>query len=1035
MPTTLDDYSLDPFQAQEQDLNEQYKRALAKTVRKPDPSNAYNLVGHFQNAYDVSSGNQEIKAVQGKRDALAQQFQSSLADALRDAPPEIAAAIQNPGLRQQGLAEYARVLKQKGTQRAMDALDASMTPPPNVSGNATIGGGGMAPPPPAQGGGNAAYIRARKMAESDDPELQRIGKVQLEQMKPFDPGHTVMRDPNGNIITMPGALQGATSAETAKRLGQDPMVDSYDANGTKVSVPRSVAWPEQGQSLPNATRAATPPNYSPGSVGAAPNPMPASGPNMPVNGPPTGGGGNAPNVPPLADLQAAFAQAQQRLAANPNDQQAQSLMNYVAPLIQRMQSQPPQGQQQPQPVALPGAVSAADAGPNRNPNPVPTPGGPVSPVDIKRTELQTKAIQEDLQKFNESGGAVMAMKNQLRMLSQLNDKPVYGGYSAPFMEAGNAIANTFGSSPDQKLANTRTMDALIKEMAGPRARQLGYNPSNFDLNTALAQLPTIKDNPQTRAAIIAQLQKGLEYHEQSIPVVNELVQKYGMSVAEAQKKFDAIYQAQQNAQNPNPAPGNQSALPGARSATAVRQPKTGAGSGDAGDQPQGFWSGVLDSAKALPGAVASSSGVQAMYDQWVKNPTTAAGQLVGLSDREDWKREKAIQEERKLTDPKYNQASTLYGIANPTSLIGGGAGGIVKNMVAGAAQGVLQPNDTATGQIGGAVLGGTLNAATGLLSKAVPTTAPHGSLGPDAEALLAKYPNVRPTSAQLSPDSVSASVARGLGGDTARAAEQQIGLTKDLMKQAGLPGDRLSSKVLNDAREAMGTEYNTLLPKGNAATIGQSDKDALNKAIKASFGTEPAFATSPALATVFAAIQSGNPVKVTADVLHQAWKDVGSAGADKYASGQIREVLEGLIAKTLQGGKIDSFKELNKRWGAVEDITRVFSEGGGGGKGSLRGTISPAKLESEAGMGPNPGGITDQAMDLVNLLNMKNAKTSSVSPTSKLQGLLELAGPTINKLDRSLIHAPKWQKKIAEGLRAGVSRTTYPLIDEVSNAP
>jgi hypothetical protein len=128
------------------------------------------------------------------------------------------------------------------------------------------------------------------------------------------------------------------------------------------------------------------------------------------------------------------------------------------------------------------------------------------------------------------------------------------------------------------------------------------------------------------------------------------------------------------------------------------------------------------------------------------------------------------------------------------------------------------------------------------------------------------------------------------------------------------------------------------------------------------------------------------------------------------------------------------FRDLNRRWGATEDIDRVFTRGGGG-TGAAYGTLNPAKLKTEQGRGPNTGGVTDQSVQLIDALGMRNAVPNKEVPASVQSGVQRLAGPALNALDWNAVNAPAGVRKFLDLLRAGTAKGSVPAIEEIINAP
>jgi len=769
-----DDYSLDPFQVEEDILKSQYTKALAKTLRpKWDANDPFSSGAALSNYYQ---SDRKLGELDKQKAELAQRVEKQMIETLRGAPQELQDMVRNPGTRAEGAKALARYREQEMQYNKLNEMRNLYGP--GIAGSQTIGAGDT---------GDNPYGLAK--AASENPYTASIGKQMMDNQT-GDPTK-VRLDRSGNASVIPGATAALTQIEDAKMRGRDDLVDYKMPDGQIVKQPRS--WVEnemrkyQTGAAPGAPPSSSLPPPSggppatalPGAVGAA-----ASAPNRPVSAPP------GPSSAPPGGEVAAFGQPQTQTtrmdmlqaevkrnfearerARAAGDQQGITIatrnlqqLDQEMKLVQK-QNGPSGGQvpsgmaagQQPppqQPSALPGATAAAAGG--MPPARIVPPTGPAgvgpTPFAGKMSDEQLAVQKDAMKKFNESVELVPSMLQQLDQLENILKKPVYSGGKAEAAKGINWAANTIqrgnAGVEDPVLSNTRAYEGLIKEMSGPRARLLGYNPSNFDLNTALAQLPNMGDSPGSRAAVIGQLRKGMEYHMQSIPVIQELTAK-GVTVSEAQKYFhEAVWPKiqEQKRQQPNPteAPGAQSALPGATSAAGAAAlprgmpppappPAEGPNVSDFLTSKEG-WRAMGESAASLPGAIAAQGG-PAMKDT-VSNFGRGVAQLFGQSDRAEWPAEKARQDALAAKNPQYAQARHATDIiGNPTNYIPGAT--IPKMAAAGVVGGITQPGASFTEQVQNAASQGGLAAVTGAASRAVPSTkSVAADVGPEVTKLL-----------------------------------------------------------------------------------------------------------------------------------------------------------------------------------------------------------------------------------------------------------------------------------------------------------
>ena len=1017
-----DDYSLDPLQVQEDELNALYKRAMARTVRqKWDPNDPY---GSASAGIDNAIGERDAKRISQQKMELSDQMQKRMTEALRGVPDELAAGYRDPGSRAEFAKQIAKFRENEVAQNKIQEIGSQYGP--GVTGNQTIAGGGT---------GDNPYGRAKALSEN--PFTHTYGKQAMENLAPHDPSKSVRIDSQGNYSVIPGAIGAVQQTEDAKMRGRDDIIDFKTADGTVMKVPRSWAEAEMRRSFSGAAPSSPPsapptaPATSPlgGAVAAA------SGANTPVPGGPSGG---APPIfsPTMSPADRARAM-QDYTGQRPFERQDSVLPNATAAAMP-----PAQG---------PGVRGQPPTGPSGQ--------GP-SPYQVKAAEARNQTDEQMYQKYMEGMAALPTTRFYVQDILERNKNKTYEGYQT-LPEVSNKIAATLGQGNSPTYTNTRAMSQDIENLKGALLKQYGTNPSDRDLAAISGRIPSMEDSAATREELAKALLKYADKHEFVAPTVDQLMKTQNMGFIQAQIAADQIYRQkkaeEESRRNPTQAPGSQSALPGAAAAAQM----THQHSSGQGYEPEGgggierFGADLGNNLASLPGSMFSKSGWEGMKDSY-GNIITAGRQLAG-GDRSGWEAENNRQETRRNTDKAYDQARTYHDIANPTALIGGTSTGIARNVAAGTVQGLLQPNSTLTGQL---VSGGKNAAYSGAgagLALGIPTTHPNPSLGPDAQAILDKYPELAKTvtSAQLNPKYYGSHIADALGINRAAAEAQQKALTTDLLRQTaagpagagGVAPTVMSRETIAKAMDDFSKEYKTLLPAAvnqgtGTATISirSADQAKMSSAISSMPRIQDMFgkAEAPTLAKIGAMLDpaQGTTRKVVdAATMHEAWKEVGKVATGPQEAKAVRKVLEDLITQVMPNQDIKHFRELNQRYGDFQDMERIWSQGGGGGKAAARGSILPAKLETEAGRGPNTGSATDQAMDVVNMLRQSN----EARPTVSGRMVQNIVGPILYHLDNSATQASPAVKRMLDALRAysvrGAPRIQNEMTPGANDAP
>ena len=954
------DFSLDPYQVEEDNLSEQYKRALLKTLRPtPDMS---DFSARARHSFERTSGEQEMGDIQGRRTALGNKFQESLTNALRGQDPEVRDLAMNPATRTQGLA-----LMQKRQQMKMDQEEM----------NAMGGGGGSTLP---QSSFQEQYQRALRMAQSSNPTIAARGKVLLEQMKPQNPIQSIRTLPSGETVPVEGADPAFKRQAFAREMMANPEgMKVPDGKGGWILVPWSQVLGESetpGNVVPS-------PRALPSATGAAPPPpSPVSAPISAVSGPPAGTGERPPPVFNLSGKlspEEAMAIGNDRVNPAPDPNPVQSIGGYSPTL-------PPQG-----PV-----------------------GTTPSSLETELIKQGRKADTEAYQKLQEARTSTYKMQETLDSLEEMNKSPMYGGPLSGTVSTIAGLGATFGGSSGAMAQNTNSFDAEVQRVIAPTLKQYGYNPSNVDLIAAQKSMPSTTQDATTRQKIIDQIRRGIAFEQGIAPIVDRLVHE-DYSVTAAQELAGKAYRySLEKKANPT---GAGSATKRALPASVARQ--------DAALKEEGgdFGRALKDSLEAMKYATPlSEGGRQGMYDAY-GDMLEGGKQLVGQGNREGVAAERARQEKQAQTLPGYAQAKAFHSTANPTALIPGKT--ILTGALAAGAQGLLQPQESAGEQLVAGAKSAAFGAGGGLASTLIPSTA--AAKGINLTDDLTKF-NIKPTSAQLNPDTFQSKLAAMLGLNAAAAPAQIKSITMDLMKKAGMEGDEVSKKTIDAARSTMGEAYDKMFPQGLRVKVQPDDIKKLQDAITKTPTVEDLMAKAPELARIHNILTTGGAVgAIGARNLHKAWKEVGSVATDAEAAGAVREVLTSIIERALPAGEKNAFKALNTKWGNLQDVERVWRGGEGLGVGTTSKYLAPSKLEAAAGKGPQPGSPTDEAVALIKKLDIKDAHQKlpdfDISrPGTWANPASKFTGPVLNAVDASAVRAPNSVKRMLELLRATTAR-------------
>lgn len=1091
----LIDYSLDPLQVEEDTLNQRLKAAIAKSLRNVDSIPNWNIGGQTTATFDRVSGQLEIPQIQAQRQALGQKFENSMAEALRGQPDNIRRLSASPGTRAIGLDLLKQRSKEQLDQEAMDRAFGS-------SGSALPGATGQGEAP--------SYAQLVELQSHPNAKVAAAAKARLEAYyKPHDPKLNVRYNPQGGFEPIAGADAAYARTQGAIQQQQHPMgvqIPSGDGGTMMVQPPRPPS------ALPGATGAAVAPPVP------TPAPMPASGPISPASAPPgptppaapgvggldailngiyiveSGGGKNNYNpksgaLGPYQFMPGTVAQlAKEGLVFNPMDpeqaraaagklltkyiQETGSLEGGLAKYGGFVNKDPREYVNK---VLSAAGIGSAQAQPgvDMRERPSGPPGTTPPPSDVALHQKTRESDLKGLDEYEKAVGDPIKAGRAYAELKRLNQKGLYEGAQSvvfPLVEQASTLLPG-GGKMSQKYADSREFETKVLSLAGPLAKQLGYNPSNVDLNTALAQLPKGTDDTRTRDQILDLLIKGMEYEAATQVPIRKLVEG-GMAVREAQQVVDKWYRGQkEGAGNPTQAGG--SALPSATAAQPPAPPSPPSALPSAtgqinpaellkrepqndlekrmkmsmlqepgADMTEGLGQNIANVAKAP-----FTKGGWEGFGQAQKNVLTGVGQLLGMSDRGEWKAEKARQDARSAQDPYYAAGRTFGSVFNPTALFGGGAATTLgKLTVAGATQAGLAPQETAGEQAIEAAKGGALGFSLGAVAKFFPT---FSSSVPNLREYLDKFKSVQATSPQLNPRGLDSFLARTFGVNDAATLSQVQALTKDLMAKAGMKDTTVSRKIIEDGLEAKGKMFDKLFPNITVTPkISTAEQQALKDSLTTSIGAQGGptgveaimnNAKAPNLGQIYTLLTSKNPIQINPKVLHEAWKEIGDVATNPQAAMETRKLLENIIVKTMSPEKAAAFKKLNEEYGNLLDIKRIY-EAGGEGAASAAGTLTPSALERNMNTGPFAGSATDEAGDLVKRLGLRDYREAEITGGGLGNLAIMLGHGTVGKgvqaADRIIQSVPDSAKRVAEMLRNwGVQGALGANRERVNNAP
>jgi hypothetical protein len=1042
----VNDYSLDPYQVDEDEINTLYKRALEKTLRKPKQGQevAGILVGGpdfgstFRDRIDKYAGEREMTELEARKRALAEKYQAQLAETLRNPTPEALASF--PGTRSIGLEATKRRANFGVTQDIMKQIDAGL-------GGQTPGGQSGQDRPPLR--------QIEAMMRSGDPEIEKQGKHLWDMYyKPQDPSHIGYQTRSGGMGVTPGApeaygVQQDTRNQAAARTTPFPR-EERDAAGN-ILPPRSVAAAlGTGGGAPNTSALS-------GAVAASTQaPSVATTPPRPALPTATG----ATGLPP-EDAQRLFDIA---MAPATPAKQKQDIANKLANAGYQFDTNSkqliPPTQQLPQPAGERPQVQQLPQPAGQAPQIRPLAGRGYNPEQHKANVAENTVLQ----------GTAAQLPYTIKTIQELaaESPTIPSGPRGPLQNATNALEGFITGRAPKQLGDAEAWTSKIKQAAYPLLRAtFGPQFTEKEGEKYMATWGNLATTEQGRQKILADLAERAKDTAFRAKAFNEAVQAGADPYAYIEQLRSSRNPNQPGAAATAPTPGQ--ALPGSNKAW---ERKVAAAQAETGYDPSK--TGVLDFLKrtfdprtqeakdvgrnivSLPGALASESGREAAKDVY-GNIATGARQLaevipgVPLADRSGVAAEKARQAQRAEQDPKYKAAQIFNNIFNPTALIGGTTTAPLKIAAAVGTQSALTPQESLAKQLEEGVVGGTIGAGTTLASKLIPATGKAPGYWDvtkkplsDAEKRAAEL-GITPTNRQLNPSDTISKITGA--AEPASALAQIKQMSEGLMKEAGIKAKEVSNKVLADRDTQLSQGFKDMFSKTDKARVTSADYKALQDAIRDHPQIEKLVASgeAPTLAALRQAMEDSAKrgvvaVKVPLDKMHQAWQEIAvAAGHRGKEAGALREIIEPIIKGGLEkaGKPGASWDTLREQWGALKDLTKVWGAGAGQGEGRAAGLIRPSAIEQFSKELPYNSAMKETAGVTKGLGIADFHETplpldvNLVNPKSIIDAAVGLAPEWLTKYaNKSVANADPGTKKLLELLRAGIARGPGEVIDE-----
>ena len=465
------DYSLDMFQVEEDELEKKRLQAVAQLLRSSSrPPIQGDFSARFRQSFNDTGARLDLNRIPEQKRALGQRVDEATTHAFRNMPESIRDLSRAPGMRTE-----AGALAKKYVQSQLDAdrRDQMMK------------GGGQ---------GDLPNLRVRAMAllQSPDESDRKMGKDILTGLRGPAPGQIGEFDENGDLREITGAGPLFDKSLGARERARNPAGMEVDNEyGGKRTVPWSEVPPSKG-----AASGALP--LSAGRV--APTVAgPVSGPISAPSGPSALPLSTSTRPPPIFNF-----------SGNMRPEE-------TAAVTRDTRDYAPD----PNPV-LPQTMQAAGFSPNTQPR------NPVNDTNPVAQELYKQGRIKDFeayQKHQEMYVNNEKMRMTLDNLEEMNKSPMFGGPLAGALSNAAGLGASFGGSKGKMGQNTDSFDSEVQRVIAPTLKQYGYNPSNVDLIAASKSMPSINQDQATRQNIIGQIRRGLAFEQGVAPMVDDLLRK------------------------------------------------------------------------------------------------------------------------------------------------------------------------------------------------------------------------------------------------------------------------------------------------------------------------------------------------------------------------------------------------------------------------------------------------------------------------------------------------------------------------------
>jgi hypothetical protein len=485
----IQDYGLDPYQAQEDELRMLEQLAVQKLLRRPPQGQVVSgvLVGGptfasgLMDTVDKYQGEQELKSAAARRKALGEQSQRDMQEALAAGTPE--ALMAHPALRDIGRQQMKSRYDRK-MQREDDEAFQKM-----VGMGAGVGG--------EAGAGGPSLDQLLVLKESSNKKMAEWAKSQIETYFPkaAEAGKAYPQRGTGEYAAIPGALKAAGDVERQKReleMGtkyvEVPYIDPVDGRQKTRRMSELDYARSQGYGAPSPQGGAV-------GVGLPPNGETGVRPASALPGTMSVAGGGTPTAPADQNL---IRLAQQTLSdqyAHPKARQKAAEILDKAGV--QFETQSGRGLGMSAPVAqAPQQAQTPQLG-------ISDPEG----AKFREVEMQaaSKAIAEGRATFPKAISALKTVQQMdaLNQGGQLIDGPIPAAQLAVMRAWGNITGDMSDRVSMSELYNKLNLTQLRDSL---KAYGSGTGISNLDLLTAMKTLPGLENTSQGRAMILEFMQ-------------------------------------------------------------------------------------------------------------------------------------------------------------------------------------------------------------------------------------------------------------------------------------------------------------------------------------------------------------------------------------------------------------------------------------------------------------------------------------------------------------------------------------------------